>query len=174
MGITTWSSTPSNLENHPITCVDWGHARDFAVWAGGKLPTEAQWEYAARGGEDYEYPGSDRAGEVAWYNENANGGTRPVKIKMANGYGLYDMSGNVWEWVEDRYRPNHEAIPRDGRAVTRGRGGKRVIRGGGFGSVGAALKASRRAAAAPGQLGSYIGLRVARDLAIEAAKRTSE
>jgi len=107
----TWSASPSDKEDHPINCLDWGQARTFAVWEGGDLPTEAQWEYAARGGEDFEYAGSDNADEVAWYDENSQHYTQPVKTKRANGYGLYDMSGNVWEWTLDEPHHNYQGAP---------------------------------------------------------------
>ena len=75
---------------------------------GYRLPTNDEWEEAAKGGEDYIYSGSDDLDEVGWYDDNSNNVTHPVAQKMANGYGLYDMSGNVWEWVWLTFRDYHE------------------------------------------------------------------
>ena len=73
---------------------------------GYRLPTEAEWEWLARGGENYTYAGSNTVDDVAWYTTNTNDtGSREVKTKQANGYGLYDMSGNVYEWCYDWYDP---------------------------------------------------------------------
>ena len=68
---------------------------------GYRLPTEAEWEYAAKGGQNYTYSGSDNLDEVGWYERNSGGRTHPVAQKKSNGYGLYDMSGNVCEWCWD-------------------------------------------------------------------------
>ena len=71
--------------------------------SGFRLPTEEEWEYAARGGKDYKYSGSDNLDEVGWYEENSKHKTHEVARKEPNGYGLYDMSGNVFEWFWDSY-----------------------------------------------------------------------
>ena len=105
----TWDKR--GKEDHPINCVDWGQARTFAVWAGGDLPTEAQWEYAARGGERYKYAGSNDPDKIAWYSSNSGGSTHSVKTKKPNAYGLYDMSGNVWEWTLDEYHSDYNGAP---------------------------------------------------------------
>jgi len=103
-GDPNWTSSPSTKEDHPINCVSWDQARTFAKWAGGDLPSEAEWEYAARGGQRFKYAGSNDPDEVAWYDSNSGGGTKPVGGKKKNGFGLHDMSGNVWEWALDEYK----------------------------------------------------------------------
>ncbi len=112
-----WGSVPTSWDDtwNAATC-------DFTA-DGYRLPSEAEWEWAARGGESYTYAGSDNIDEVAWYNTT---GTRDVKTKKANAYGLYDMSGNVWEWCWDRYGSISSDTPISGPAS----GSSRCLRGG--------------------------------------------
>jgi formylglycine-generating enzyme required for sulfatase activity len=131
-----------------------------------RLPSEAEWEYACRAGNQQEYCGSDQADRVAW-NSNTSGtffvnSTHPVATKTANAFGLYDMSGNVWEWVEDNYHESYSGAPSDGSAWLGG--STRVLRGGSWGYNSKSSRASARSKfAANFQYWSY-GFRLARTL----------
>jgi formylglycine-generating enzyme len=115
-------SSVDKLERHPVVHVAYGDAESFARWEGKVLPTEAEWEFAARGaldgaayawGNEFMPGGRMMAntwqGEFPWQNLKLDGyeGTSPAGSYPANGYGLYDMIGNVWEWTTDWYQPNH-------------------------------------------------------------------
>ena len=126
-------------DNLPVNYVSWNDCQEFIKKLNqqtGKtfrLPTEAEWEYAARGGNKrrgYKYSGSNNVGDVAWYDGNSNSKVHPVKSKTQNELGLYDMSGNVWEWCQDCWdgSANYNTTPRDGSANSSGSG--RVLRGG--------------------------------------------
>ncbi|MBT31990.1 MAG: sulfatase-modifying factor protein [Thalassobius sp.] len=101
---------------------------------GYRLPTEAEWEYSARGGhswqEGYEYAGSNNLKEVGWYNENSHAETLPVGTKQSNQLGLYDMSGNVWEWCYDWYDGEYYKNSEDKNPLGAKKGDDRVVRGG--------------------------------------------
>lgn len=129
---------------------------------GYRLPTEAEWEWAARGGKSYIYAGSDNIDEVAWYKENISYiGTRDVKSKKANGYRLYDMSGNVCEWCWD-WRESFSTISKDTDKTGPSYGTKRCQRGGCYADVAALLEISYRTSISPYSRDRFYGFRVVR------------
>ena len=127
---------------------------------GFRLPTEAEWEWAARGGESYTYAGSDDIDEVAWYTGNTNDtGTRDVKTKKANGYGLYDMSGNVYEWCWDWYGSISSGTPDSGPAS----GSNRCRRGGSWYSSARHARVASRGNYYPNYRDGSYGFRLVRN-----------
>ena len=131
---------------------------------GYRLPTEAEWEWLARGGENYTYAGSNTVGDVAWYNENTSyTGTREVKTKQANGYGLYDMSGNVYEWCWDWYGSVSSSTAAAGAAS----GSFRVLRGGSWDDFSNVCKVARRVNYYPYYRCDRYGFRVVRTVIAE-------
>ncbi len=106
-------------ENRPVSSVTYFGAKAYCEWVGGRLPTEAEWEYAAIGGKKskgYRYSGSNTLWDVAWCSENDFGVNHPVGTKQANELGIHDMSGNVVEWCQDLWHSDYKGAPTDGSA----------------------------------------------------------
>jgi formylglycine-generating enzyme required for sulfatase activity len=150
---TSISGTPGN------DCVLSGLRIDLTK-NGYRLPTEAQWEYACRAGTttDY-YWGGATIGDYAWYSGNSGSKTHAVAQKLPNSYGLYDMSGNVWEWCNDWYGSYGSGSETDPEGP--GSGSYRVIRGGSWNYVASYLRSANRDCDGPDGAYVYIGFRVA-------------
>jgi len=139
-----------------MTYYEDGFVYKFNQLTGGRkyrLPTEAEWEYAARGGKEskeYKYSGSNNADEVAWHAENSGDKIHPVGMKKHNELGIYDMSGNVSEWVWDFYRNTYPGYAEtDPKGPLTNNGAGNVARGGNWNSVSRAARVSYRVAAPP-------------------------
>ena len=137
-------SNPSNFKGaqNPVEQVSWNDCQEFVSRLNRltgrtfRLPTEAEWEYAARGGNQslhYKYSGIGNIGNVAWYNRNSGGSTHAVGTKTANELGIYDMSGNVWEWCSDRYGDYSAGAQTNPQGPSSG--SRRVLRGGSWNSI---------------------------------------
>jgi len=141
-------------DNCPVENVSWNDVQEFIERLNSKtgkkyrLPTEAEWEYAARsGGKREKYAGTNSdadLGSYAWYIMNSGSKTHPVGQKQPNGLGLYDMSGNVWEWVSDRYDQNYYKNSPRNNPKGPSSGSYRVLRGGSWSGVPNAIRASYR------------------------------
>ncbi len=131
-----------------------------------QLPSEAQWEYAARGGPHwqdlFEFSGSNAIDEVAWYRINSHDETKPVGLKAPNQLGLYDMSGNVWEWCADDWTGDYKRIPKDGNPYisTSTRVADRVLRGGSYFFNKQGCRSACREGIGPGFRDSHFGFRL--------------
>ncbi len=176
-------------ENLPVEGVSWYDATDFCnklsekeslekCYSGSeknivcdfskngyRLPTEAEWEYAARGGkysEGYEYSGSDDLNEVAWFRDNSESRTHPVGQKKANELGLYDMSGNLWEWCNDWYDNDYYSNSPGSNPRGASHGDNRVHRGGSWHRLDSYCRISFRNGQRPTVSHDNLGFRVVR------------
>ena len=181
-GSPRWEDMPDyfvNYPDYPVINISWGEAAAYAKWAGKRLPTEEEWEFAAAGGLDAPtYPWgeddpngkivnyADKCCEFEWRDSAQNDGfrrTSPVGIYPANGYGLYDMAGNVFEWVENWFFP-YTDTKHDTEAFKDGWGGNKVCRGGCYHSPKNDLRIARRRQVLGGGANASVGFRCVCDL----------
>ena len=167
-------STPSyfkGCDDCPVDGVSWNQVQDFIrklneqTGSSFRLPSEAEWEYACRSaGKDEKYCGGDDQTRLAWYGDNSDEKTHPVAQKQANGLGLYDMSGNVWEWTQDCWHNSYDGAPSNGEAREQGSCAQRVLRGGSWIGVAGGLSSTGRFGSSPAKGSRNIGFRVAQDI----------
>ncbi len=161
--------------NHPVTNVTWYDAAAYCQWLGSRLPTEAEWEYAARGGGNAMFPWGDATADPsrANYSVSGFGTTTAIGTYPPNGYGLYDMAGNVWQFMADEWAPystKTPAKPKQGKkmeifpeefeflSVTT----RRVIRGGSWGGAPVNLWVEYRDSHPPDGAQPFVGFRCAK------------
>ena len=160
-------------DREPVVCVSWDDAQAYVRWLSQetgqayRLLSEVEWEYVAKGGPQsrgYKYVGSNEPGSVAWYEENSGDTTHQVGQKQPNELGLYDMSGNVSEWVEDCWNESYAGAPTDGSVWWSGDCSRRVLRGGSLFSRSRSLRPAHRYRFIPGERLDFLGFRIARTL----------
>lgn len=156
-----------------VVYVNWHDAKAFVAWLNQskpasdsgeyRLPSESEWEYACKAGGNSRYCGGNDPGSVAWYNKNSGDHVHPVGTKQANAFGLHDMSGNAWEWLEDCGHDNYHGAPSNNNAWTSGNCSGRVLRGGSWYLSPSGLRAAVRLnGGSPGVRFNVFGFRLAR------------
>jgi len=152
--------------NYPVVGISWSEANKYAEWAGKRLPTEAEWEYAARGGlvnNNYPYGTDADTSRARFTFEGKTGGSLTVGSYPANGFGLHDMSGNVVEWVADYYDKDYYKVSPENNPAGPEDGKFKVIRGGGWHSGPYCNRVYFRNALRPNWHDIAVGFRCARD-----------
>lgn len=156
--------------NHPVVNITWYEAAAFCQWRGKRLPSEAEWEFAARGGQPVLFPWGDEPADAKRANFASNiGTTTPVDSYPPNRYGLFDMAGNVWQFLADRWAPYRRTTAKSAKSEERSAGQaislpepRRVIRGGSFAGHAVNLWVEYRDSHAPNNPREYVGFRCAK------------
>lgn len=157
--------------NSPVDCVSWNDCQIFiqklSLLLGKtfRLPTEAEWEFAARGGNDKnKYSGSDVIGQVAYMGDNSASKAHDVAQRESNGYGIYDMSGNVWEWCSDWYADKYERKKSNNNPKGPPEGTEHVVRGGSWNCIPRVCRVTNRYKCPPDGYRDDLGLRLVLDV----------
>jgi sulfatase modifying factor 1 len=143
----------------PVDSITWSEAQDFCKWVGGSLPTEAEWEYAARAGAPTSRYGELR--DIAWFKDNSGNRAHDVGQKRSNAWGAQDMLGNLWEWVGDWYAPDYYRPATVSDPTGPASGTQRVVRGGSWDNATGLLRVSLRLGNDPGARSPNNGFRCA-------------
>jgi len=178
-------------ENHPINGITWNEAIAYCNWLskkeklqpayskkgpnficdfkanGYRLPTEAEWEFAAKGGtlpKGFKYSGRDSLDDIAWHKGNSAGTPHTIGTKLPNELGLYDMSGNVWEWCWDWYNKDFYKLEKGDNPRGPEMGNRRSVRGGSWDSQANYVRAANRISTEPNKTHEFYGFRVARSI----------
>lgn len=174
-----WKNIMGNSPSHfkgdtlPVEMVSWNDVQEFVEKLNAaentdkyRSPSEAEWEYACRAGIQTRYSFGDdesKLNEYAWYVKNSGRKTHPIGRKQPNSWGLYDMHGNVWEWVQDKWHENYKDSPSDGSAWEDGGGSLRVSRGGSWYCNAESCRSAGRFGREPDSHFANLGFRLLRD-----------
>ena len=158
----SWTDSFDPKDDQPVTGVRWSDAQSYCTFEGKALPTEAQWEYAARAGTTTPYYGP--LDDIAWYNKNAGDKFHPVGQKKPNAWGLFDMLGNVNEWCEDLYFKMQYSRKPDDPHKGASDGRYRVMRGGSWFHSAKSLRVSTRFSFHPEDGGEIVGFRCVKNI----------